>query len=188
MSNSKTSSQAGVQCQRASLWVSRMGDSHSRIVCDESTKRVSEARSDCTSFGCGHYRTICTFALAICRQSGLVVKPRALVLSTPDSHLPTLAHRLLVLSRREVFLNMSCISSRINEDVVQIYHYADVQQVLEDAVHKVLEGGSLGETGMHNKKFIGAVSRAKGVLPFALLRLREPSCKRRKGPSWRRCG
>ena len=87
---------------------------------------------------------------------------------------------------------MSCINSRvfrINEDVVQIYNYAHVQQVLEDAVHKVLEGGgSLGETGMHNKEFIGAVSRAKGVLPFVLLRLREPSCKRRKGPSWQRCG
>ena len=74
---------------------------------------------------------------------------------------------------------------RKNEDMVHIYHYTDVQQALEDATHKVLEGGgSLGETGMHDEEFVGAVPRAKGGLPSILLRLCGPSCKRREGPSW----
>ena len=87
---------------------------------------------------------------------------------------------------------MSYMNSKIfrkNEDMVHIYHYTDVQQDLEGAVHKMLEGGgSLGETGLHDKEFVGAVSRTKGGPPSVLLRLCEPRCKRREGPSWQRCG
>ena len=48
-------------------------------------------------------------------------------------------------------------------------------------------GGSLGETGMHDKGFVGAVSRAKGGLPSVLLRLCGPSRKVHlgKGVGWR---
>ena len=86
------------------------------------------------------------------------------------------------------FQNVNCMSSevfRINEDAAQIYHYIDDQQVLEDVAHKVLEGGrSISEVVMYDKKFVGAVLRAKGGLPFVLLRLSGPSCKRGEGPSW----
>ena len=79
----------------------------------------------------------------------------------------------------------------INEDVVWIYHYTDIQQVLEDCVHKVLEGGrSFGETSMHDKGFVGAVSCAKSGLPSVLLRLCRPSRKWKvhlgKGMGWSR--
>ena len=83
---------------------------------------------------------------------------------------------------------MNCMSSKvfqINEDGAQVYHYVDDQQVLEDIAHKVLEGGeSISEIVMHDKEFVIAVSRAKGGLPFVLLRLSGPSCKRGEGPSW----
>ena len=53
--------------------------------------------------------------------------------------------------------------------MVKIYHYADVQQILEDIVHEMVEGGeSIHETVVHDKEFVGAVSCAKGGLPFVL--------------------
>ena len=69
-----------------------------------------------------------------------MMKPRVLVVSTHSSHLSTLAYSLLARN----FQNISCMSGnvfRINDDVVQIYHYADVQQVLGDVVQK--EAGAL---------------------------------------------
>ena len=52
--------------------------------------------------------------------------------------------------------------------MVQIYYYTDIQQNLEDVVHTVLEGGgNIGETIMHDKGFVGAVSRAKCGLPLS---------------------
>ena len=51
--------------------------------------------------------------------------------------------------------------------MVQINHYTNIQQNLEDVVYKVLEGGGIiGETIMHDKGFVGAVPRAKCGLPF----------------------
>ena len=52
---------------------------------------------------------------------------------------------------------------RVDEDVIKIYNYTNIQHVTEDVIHKVLKGGgSIGKSEWNNQPFKGA----KGGFPF----------------------
>jgi hypothetical protein len=55
----------------------------------------------------------------------------------------------------------------INEDVVQVYKDADVEQVRKDVIHKSLKSSrSIHKSERHDTPFEGAVSGLKRCLPF----------------------
>jgi hypothetical protein len=55
----------------------------------------------------------------------------------------------------------------VNEDVVQVYKDADIEQVHEDVIHKSLKSSwSIGKSERHDTPFEGAVSGSERCFPF----------------------
>jgi hypothetical protein len=55
----------------------------------------------------------------------------------------------------------------VNEDVVQVYKDADVEQVRKDVIHKSLKcSRSIGKSERHDTPFEGAVSGSECCFPF----------------------
>ena len=56
---------------------------------------------------------------------------------------------------------------RVDEDVIEVDNHVDVEQVLEDVVHKTLEGyGSIDKSKRHDEPFKGSVLGPEGRFPF----------------------
>jgi hypothetical protein len=56
---------------------------------------------------------------------------------------------------------------RVNEDVVQVYKDADVEQVCKDVIHKSLKcSWSIGKSERHDTPFERAISGLKCCFPF----------------------
>jgi hypothetical protein len=56
---------------------------------------------------------------------------------------------------------------RVDEDVIQIYKDADIEQVRKNVIHKSLKcSRSIGESERHDTPFKGAISGSECCFPF----------------------
>jgi len=59
---------------------------------------------------------------------------------------------------------------RVNQDVVQVDNYRDVQEIEEDFIHKTLEGcWGVWQAKQHYELFKQAITSAEGCLPLVPL-------------------
>ena len=59
---------------------------------------------------------------------------------------------------------------RVDEYVVEVHQYTNIEQVAEDIIHEVLEsGGCVGESKRHYAPFEGAVASLESCPPFVAL-------------------
>ena len=59
---------------------------------------------------------------------------------------------------------------RIDEDVIQVYQHAYIEQVTEDVIHKTLKSGRcIRKSKGHDTPFEGAVAGAESGFPFIAL-------------------
>jgi hypothetical protein len=76
----------------------------------------------------------------------------------------------MVLESLEDFLDLGPVLFfviGVNEDVVQVYKDADVEQVHEDIIHKSLKcSRSIGKSERHDTPFERAVSGLERCFPF----------------------
>ena len=58
----------------------------------------------------------------------------------------------------------------VDEYVVKVHQYTNIEQVAEDVIHEVLESGRcIGESKRHYVPFKGAVASPESCLPFVAL-------------------
>ena len=59
---------------------------------------------------------------------------------------------------------------RVDEYVVKVHQYTNIEQVAKDVIHEVLESsGCIGESKRHNTPFEGAIASPESHLPFIAL-------------------
>ena len=59
---------------------------------------------------------------------------------------------------------------QVDEYVVKVYQYTNIEQVAEDVIHEALEsGGCAGESERHYMPFEGTVASLESHLPFVTL-------------------
>ena len=59
---------------------------------------------------------------------------------------------------------------RVDEYVVEVHQYTNIEQVAEDIIHEALEsGGCIGESKRHYTPFEGAIVSLESHLPFIAL-------------------
>ena len=59
---------------------------------------------------------------------------------------------------------------QVDEYVVKVYQYTNIEQVAKDVIHEALEsGGCIGESERHYMPFEGAVVSPESRLPFVAL-------------------
>ena len=64
-------------------------------------------------------------------------------------------------------ISMSDNVVRVNENIVKVYNYAHIEQIREDIIHEVLEGGRcIGEAERHDIPFKQTIAGPEGCLPF----------------------
>ena len=73
----------------------------------------------------------------------------------------------------ENFLDMALVfflRVRVDEYVIKVHQYSDIEQVAKDIIHEVLEsGGCVGESERHYMPFEGAIASLESCLPFIAL-------------------
>ena len=58
----------------------------------------------------------------------------------------------------------------VDEDVVEVHQYTNIEQVAKDVIHEVLEsGGCIGKSKRHYAPFEGAVASLESCLLFVVL-------------------
>ena len=58
----------------------------------------------------------------------------------------------------------------VDEDVVEVHQYTNIEQVAKDVIHEVLEsGGCIGKSKRHYAPFEGAVASPESCLSFVTL-------------------
>ena len=80
---------------------------------------------------------------------------------------------MMLLEASENFLDMVSVfflRVGVDEYVVEVYQYTNIEQVAEDVLHEVLEsGGCVGESKRHYLPFEGAIASPESHLPFVTL-------------------
>ena len=67
-----------------------------------------------------------------------------------------------------MFLVLSLITG-VCQNVVEVHHNANIEQVYKDGVHESLEGcWCIGQPEGHDTPLIGAISDSEGCLPFII--------------------
>ena len=58
----------------------------------------------------------------------------------------------------------------VDEDVIEVHQYTNIEQVTKDIIHEALEsGGCVGKSERHYTPFEGAVASLESCLPFIAL-------------------
>ena len=58
----------------------------------------------------------------------------------------------------------------VDEYVIEVHQYTNIEQVAKDVIHEVLESGRcVGESKRHNAPFEGAIASPESRLPFIAL-------------------
>ena len=77
---------------------------------------------------------------------------------------------VMLLEMVEYLVNMPFVlffGVRVDEDVIQVYHHAYIEQVNKDVIHEVLESSRhICESEGHDMPFKGAIAGAESGLPF----------------------
>ena len=80
---------------------------------------------------------------------------------------------VMLLEASENFLDMASVyflGVRVDEYVIEVHQYTNIEQVPKDVIHEVLEsGGCIGESERHYTPFKGAVASPESCLPFVTL-------------------
>ena len=83
------------------------------------------------------------------------------------------AVEMMLLEASENFLDMVLVCFlrvQVDEYVVEVYQYTNIEQVTEDVIHEALESGRcVGESERHYVPFEGAVASPESRLPFIAL-------------------
>ena len=73
----------------------------------------------------------------------------------------------------ENFLDMASVfflRVRVDENVVEVHQYTNIEQVAKDVIHEALESGRcVGESERHYVPFKGAVTSPESHVPFITL-------------------
>ena len=80
---------------------------------------------------------------------------------------------MMLLEASENFSDMVSVfflGVRVDEYVVEVHQYTNIEQVAEDVIHEALESGRcIGETKRHYMPFKGAIASPESHLPFVTL-------------------
>ena len=80
---------------------------------------------------------------------------------------------MMLLEALENFLDMASVfffGVRVDEYVIEVHQYTNIEQVTEDVIHEALESGRcVGESERHYAPFKGAVASLESCLPFVAL-------------------
>ena len=80
---------------------------------------------------------------------------------------------MMLLEVSENFSDMVSVfflGVRVDEYVVEVHQYTNIEQVAEDVIHEALESGRcIGETERHYMPFKGAIASPESHLPFVTL-------------------
>ena len=80
---------------------------------------------------------------------------------------------VMLLELSENFLDMALVfflEVGVDEDVIQVHQYTNIEQVTKNIIHEVLESGRcIGESERHYMPFKGAVASLESCLPFVTL-------------------
>ena len=80
---------------------------------------------------------------------------------------------MMLSEASENFLDMASVfffGVGVDEYVVEVYQYTNIEQVTEDVIHEALESGRcVGESERHYVPFEGAVASPESHLPFIAL-------------------
>ena len=79
----------------------------------------------------------------------------------------------MLLEVSENFLDMALVfflRVGVDEDVIEVHQYTNIEQVTKDIIHEVLESsGCVGESERHYAPFEGALASPESHLPFVAL-------------------
>ena len=80
---------------------------------------------------------------------------------------------MMLLEVSENFLDMASaffLGVGVDEYVVEVHQYTNIEQVTEDVIHEALESGRcVGKSERHHTPFEGAVVSLESCLPFVTL-------------------
>ena len=80
---------------------------------------------------------------------------------------------MMLLEASENFSDMASVfflRVRVDENVVEVHQYTNIEQVAEDVIHEALESGRcIGESERHYAPFEGAVASPESHFPFIAL-------------------
>ena len=80
---------------------------------------------------------------------------------------------VMLLEASENFSDMALVfflGVRVDEYVVEVHQYTNIEQVAEDVIHEVLESSvCVGESKRHYTPFKGAIASLESCLPFITL-------------------
>ena len=80
---------------------------------------------------------------------------------------------MMLLEASENFSDMALVfflGVGVDEYVIEVHQYTNIEQVAKDIIHEVLEsGGCIGETKRHYTPFEGAIVSPESRLPFITL-------------------
>ena len=79
----------------------------------------------------------------------------------------------MLLEALENFSDMASVfffGVRVDEYVIKVHQYTNIEQVTKDVIHEALESGRcVGESERHYAPFKGAVASLESCLPFVTL-------------------
>ena len=80
---------------------------------------------------------------------------------------------VMLLEVSENFSDMALVfflGVGVDEDVIEVHQYTNIEQVTEDIIHEALESsGCVGESERHYAPFEGALASPESHLPFVAL-------------------
>ena len=80
---------------------------------------------------------------------------------------------VMLLKALENFSDMALVfffGVRVDEYVILVYQYTNIEHVAKNVIHEVLEGGgSIAESKRHYTPFEGAIVSPESCLPFVAL-------------------